>query len=107
MLIIKSYKSVVVQQKYQCQSHHLIVPDFYVVHTSLTLPCISFLLFLSLGFEGTVGAQPLSDLQKRCRCSILHLINGITCTDSLDFISKRIEDIFHCDTCQNGLWLML
>ncbi len=107
MLIIKSHKSVVVQQKYQYQSHHLIVPDFYVVHTSLTLPCLSFLLFLSFGFEGTVGAQPLSDLQKWCRRSILHLINGITCTDSLDLISKRIEDSFHGDPCQNDLWLML
>lgn len=46
--------------------------------SSLTLPCLPFLLFLNFGFECTVGSQPISDLQKRCSCSILHLFNGVT-----------------------------
>lgn len=68
------------------------IPELYAVHTSLTLSYLSFLLFLSFGFEDTVCTQPLSDLQKWCSCSILHLINGITCTDSLDIIINRIEN---------------
>lgn len=78
----------------KCQSHHLIVLELYAAHTSLTLPNLSFLLFLCFGFEGTVGTQPLSDLQKWRRRSILHLINGITCTDSLDFIMNRMKNTF-------------
>lgn len=56
----------------------IIVTEFYTVHTSLTLPRVSFLLLLRFGFEHTVGAKPLSDLKKWCSCSVLHLINGIT-----------------------------
>lgn len=84
MLLIKSHK------------YHT---EFDPVHTSLTLPGLSFLLFLSFGFEGPVGAQPLSDLQKWCRRTILHLINGITCTNSLDLIINRIQDTFQCERC--------
>lgn len=69
------------------------------VHTSLALSCLRFLLFLRFGFQSTVCTQPLSDLQKLCSCSILHLINGVTCTDSLHLISNRIEDTVHCETC--------
>lgn len=67
-------------------------PEFS--RTSLALSRVPFLLLLRFGFEGTVGSKALSDLQEWCRCSILHLINGVTCTHSLHENINWMDEAF-------------
>lgn len=50
--------------------------------TSLTLSRVSFLPFLGSWFKNPIGSKALSDLQKRRRCSIFYLIDGVDCTNN-------------------------